>query len=149
DHSGRPFYIREFVEGTTLLDLGAKGMINLTSAIGDLIDVANVVERVHGLGLVHRNLSPENVLIARDGMPWLIGFGRVRRLQDLRLSNAEPPFGAIIDVDVRGLQRLLKWICQAIHDPIPPGLEDAQQPDAFANAREFAEGITAFSQGPD
>lgn len=146
EHSAQLYYLREFVDGATLLEQGAKGLINLTSAIRILVEVAKVVERVHGQKLVHRNLSAENVLLAKDGTPWLIGFGRVRRLFESRLSDSEPPFGAIIDVDVRGLQRMLKWVCQAIHDPIPRGLEDAQQPDAFADAREFAAAIAPFHQ---
>ena len=144
EYAGQPYYVREFVDGATLLEQGAKGLIDFMSALRVLVEVASVVQRVHGRGLVHRNLSAENVLIAKDGTPWLIGFGRVRRLYESRLSDSEPPFGAITDVDVRGLQRMLKWVCQAIHDPIPRGLEDAQQPDAFADAREFAEAIAAF-----
>jgi serine/threonine protein kinase len=144
EHAGQLYYVREFVDGTTLLQLGAKGLINLTSAIRILVEVAKVVERVHGQKLVHRNLSAENVLIANDGTPWLIGFGRVRRLHESRLSDSEPPFGAIIDVDVRGLQRMLQWVCQVIRGPIPGGLEEVLQPDSIDTPRHFAEALTVF-----
>lgn len=142
EQAGRPYCIREFVEGATLLELGAKGSIDLTSAIRILVEVATVVERVHERMLVHRNLSAENVLIGKDGTPWLIGFGRVRRLYESRLSDSEPPFGAIIGVDVWGLQRMLKWICSLKHDAIPHSLQDAQQSDAFANVRELIDALT-------
>jgi serine/threonine protein kinase len=119
---GRLYSVRELVEGSTLERLVADGSIDMGVGLSVLAEVARVVEWVHGQGFAHRNLSPANVLVARDGSPWLIGFGRV----GLLVGSPMLPSGAAgtpTEVDVRGLQDLLRWLCAALQQPVPDSLD--------------------------
>ncbi len=119
---GRLHRVREVVEGSTLERLVADGSIDLRVGLSVLAEVARVVERVHGQGFAHRNLSPANVLVARDGTPWLIGFGRVGLLVGAPMLPSEAA-GTPAEVDVRGLQDLLRWLCAALRQPVPDSLD--------------------------
>ncbi|KAH7680069.1 Pkinase-domain-containing protein, partial [Aphelenchoides avenae] len=44
--------------------------------------VASALKHVHSLGVVHRDLKPDNVMICFDGTPKLVDFGESARLQD-------------------------------------------------------------------
>jgi hypothetical protein len=65
-----------------------------------------------------------NVLVARGGTPWLIGFGRVGLLAGSPSLPAGAP-GTPSDVDVQGLRDLLCWLCGALQHPVPDSLQRA------------------------
>ncbi|KAJ3099015.1 hypothetical protein HDU96_010851 [Phlyctochytrium bullatum] len=44
------------------------------TAARELIHVIGVLEAVHGRGWVHRDLHPKNVVVAGNGMPWLVSW---------------------------------------------------------------------------
>ena len=126
-YQGVPYHGREYVEGTTLEQRVMNGTIRLGEGLAVVIGVARTIHEIHGRGFVHRNLHPSNILIANDGTPRLIGFGRV----GLRPGVVERFDGIAVcppDVDVEQLGRMLTWLCagvidrgkEAIH---PPGLE--------------------------
>jgi len=80
---GRPFLVLEFIEGPSLrevlLDRGAippREMMEILEPLCDALSVA------HGAGLVHRDVKPSNVILARDDSgkvrPVLLDFGLVK-----------------------------------------------------------------------
>ncbi len=116
EHQGRPFYIREFVEGGTLEERVAAGSISPREGTRVLVAIAGAVARVHGRGVAHRNLHPANILVAADGVAKLIGFGRVGWLSG---SGMLPPGtqGVAAEVDVLALQGMLDWLFSALGNP--------------------------------
>jgi len=70
---GRPYCVRELVEGSTLEQRIADGSIGLRAGLAVVAETVRVVEWVHAQGFAHRNLSPSNVLVDRDGSVWLMG----------------------------------------------------------------------------
>lgn len=91
DDSGEPYVVVEFVEGRSLADvrqravqLGAR--INWPEAVALAIEVAQALAHVHEragidgtpLGIVHRDLSPQNVMVGYAGETKLIDFGTAR-----------------------------------------------------------------------
>jgi serine/threonine protein kinase len=85
-HEGdEAFLVLEYVEGVDLLRLGA-GPVPLRLALRVVHDVLSALETVHAardddgrpLGLVHRDLSPSNVLVSTDGKVKLTDFGIAR-----------------------------------------------------------------------
>jgi len=144
---GQPnFYAREFVEGSTLEQLAAARSLTLQEGITVLAAVARAIVRVHTRGIAHCNLHPSNVLVAVDGTPKLIGFGRVELLTG---SDMLPPgsAGVLPEVDVRGLQDLLRWLCVTLQQPVPAGLEWVMAPESATTASAFAEDLDSYLRG--
>ncbi|MFP4500086.1 MAG: serine/threonine protein kinase [Candidatus Hydrogenedentota bacterium] len=69
------FYTMEYVRGKTLRAwLNQRGRLDLGSAVRVLCLVAHALEHAHRI-TIHRDLSPENVMILRDGSVRLLDFG--------------------------------------------------------------------------
>src|SRR5262245_44620955 len=57
------YYVREFVEGSTLEQLVTTGAVGLRESIAVLTIIAGAVNRMHAQGIAHRNLRGSNVLV--------------------------------------------------------------------------------------
>jgi serine/threonine protein kinase len=135
--AGQLFSVRAFVDGSDLEQRIASGTIDLRSGLAIVARVAKVLQWVHDQGFVHRNLSAANVLVATDGSPWLIGFGRVGHLSGSpRLPAGET--GTPAEVDARGLQDLVSWLCGALGETLPPDLRGVCAHDADATPGAIA-----------
>lgn len=73
----RTYYmIMEYVSGTDLRDiLVGRGPIDPAYASEIVLSICEALEAAHATGLVHRDVKPENVLIARDGTVKVADFG--------------------------------------------------------------------------
>ncbi len=64
---GLPYYTMPFVEGESLrVRLAASGPPRRAEAIGMLRDVARALAYAHEHGVIHRDIKPDNVLLAGD-----------------------------------------------------------------------------------
>jgi serine/threonine-protein kinase len=87
DHAGTPFIAMEWIEGESLHALltqtARRRTITPAMAVGLVARVAAGLHVVHGLsgedgkllGVVHRDVSPHNILISVDGAVKLVDFG--------------------------------------------------------------------------
>ncbi len=75
--------VMELVDGPRLADLVAHGSLDLRETLLYGQQIAEGLAAAHGLGLVHRDLKAENVLIAQAGPPAakILDFGLVRDLE--------------------------------------------------------------------
>ena len=72
------FLVMELVEGGTLRDvLRARGPLGVPAALAVLEPVLAGLAEAHRLGLVHRDVKPENVLISHTGEVKVADFGLV------------------------------------------------------------------------
>lgn len=77
----RGLYIQmELVEGTTLRALLKEGPVPLDRALSIGCAVLEALVHAHEKGILHLDVKPENVLIARDGTVKLVDFGLARAL---------------------------------------------------------------------
>jgi tRNA A-37 threonylcarbamoyl transferase component Bud32 len=72
------YIISELVEGGTLGDLAARGRLSLRRALDVLVQAARAMEHSHSLGIIHRDLKLDNVLVTRDGNIKVTDFGLSR-----------------------------------------------------------------------
>ncbi|MEU4743525.1 protein kinase [Actinosynnema sp. NPDC023658] len=79
--------LRELVERT--------GPLPVETASAYAAGIADALERLHGLGVVHGDLKPQNVLVGGDGAPLLIDFGSASVALPIGdATGGTPPFAA-------------------------------------------------------
>lgn len=76
---GFNYLVMDYVEGQTLLDrIRLGGVLSPAEAVETLTPVAEALSHCHSLGILHRDVKPENILLSPSG-PLLVDFGLVRR----------------------------------------------------------------------
>lgn len=74
------FLVQEYIEGTSYWELlKRKGKLNETNVIDLIKQILPVLDYIHDAGLVHRDISPDNLILrTHDRQPVLIDFGCVK-----------------------------------------------------------------------
>jgi len=74
---GSYFLVLEYIQGTSLSEIIARGRLPVARAIHVARQIAAALEGVHAMGIVHRDLKPLNVMVAEEQSDWvkLIDFG--------------------------------------------------------------------------
>lgn len=94
EQNGRPTIIMEYVSGGSLRDLIQNSAPMPLGRVLDIgLELADALSRAHHLNIIHRDMKPENVLLAADGTPRLTDFG-VARLERDDVKLTQP--GAIL-----------------------------------------------------
>ncbi len=80
DEKGQFYLVQEWIEGETLtVRVKNSGPLNENSAKQILVDLLPVLDYIHGRGMIHRDIKPDNIILrARDNLPVLIDFGAVK-----------------------------------------------------------------------
>jgi eukaryotic-like serine/threonine-protein kinase len=87
---GTYFMVMEFVRGLNLRSLLTEyGRLEPAQAVEVALPVLSALDHAHGHGIVHRDVKPENILIARDGMVKVADFGLARAYAESSVSQAE------------------------------------------------------------
>jgi serine/threonine-protein kinase len=92
---GRLVMTAEFVEGTTLAEHCSRGPMPPARAIRTICDVLSGLEEAHALGVVHRGITAEHVIVTKDGAVKLGGFGLAKPASDVNLTRAGAVMGDI------------------------------------------------------
>ncbi|NOT27958.1 MAG: serine/threonine protein kinase, partial [Acidobacteria bacterium] len=72
---GNPVLIVEYLEGGTVLDNLRRGPFSIDEALGLGILIADVLDRLHGAGILHRDVKPSNIGYTLEGSPKLLDLG--------------------------------------------------------------------------
>jgi serine/threonine protein kinase, bacterial len=78
--NGQFYLIQEYIEGQTLnTKVSTQGVMSENAVRDILISLLPVLDYVHGRGIVHRDIKPDNIIIRHsDSKPVLIDFGAVK-----------------------------------------------------------------------
>lgn len=95
DSQGRIYFTMKLVTGRALNEVfalareRAEGW-NLARAVSVLVRACEAVAHAHEHGVVHRDLKPQNILVARLGEVYVMDWGLARRLDRRDLHNLRP-----------------------------------------------------------
>src|SRR5438128_6084480 len=82
--------VMEFVRGHNLRSLLMEhGRLEPAQVTEVALQVLAALDHAHGHGIVHRDVKPENILIADDGTVKVADFGLARAFADSTISQAE------------------------------------------------------------
>ena len=83
----------EFVAGATVAQLCRQGPMASAAAIRVVCDVLSGLEEAHALGIVHRGITAEHVMVTPEGEGKLGGFGLAKSVADVSLTQAGAVLG--------------------------------------------------------
>jgi predicted ATPase/serine/threonine protein kinase len=92
---GSTHYIAmELVEGKTLRELLAGGLLPIQKTIGIAAQVAEGLAKAHEAGIAHRDIKPANLMVSDDGFVKILDFGLAKlgatggEMSDMRTASA-------------------------------------------------------------
>ncbi|HLJ59330.1 MAG TPA: PASTA domain-containing protein [bacterium] len=90
------FIVMEFIEGENLKTLLRRvGPLDEAQAARIATQVCDVLEYAHAEGIVHRDIKPQNILIAADGQVKVTDFGIARALAATTITETGTVLGSV------------------------------------------------------
>jgi serine/threonine-protein kinase len=81
-HDGLPFFVMEYLEGEDLASALARSRLTVEQTAGIMLAICAAISEMHEQGLIHRDLKPGNIFLARDKLgnivPTVLDFGIVK-----------------------------------------------------------------------
>jgi Tol biopolymer transport system component len=100
DFEGLPYLVTELVEGGTLKSWAETDQRSWHDIVDLLAGVADALAAAHEAGILHRDIKPDNILIARNGYAKLADFGLAKLVQRAdqtsTLTRARTQHGVLI-----------------------------------------------------
>jgi eukaryotic-like serine/threonine-protein kinase len=86
------YIVMQYVPGQSLDHLILRGPASLQLVLSVGIQVADGLQAAHSLGIFHRDLKPQNVMLTDGGLAKILDFGLARRLrpEDAAFDPAKP-----------------------------------------------------------
>ncbi len=88
---GRYYYlVMQYISGTTLSEVYEErgGKLSEGEVVNWAITMCDVVGYLHGKGVMHRDISPENIMLSEAGSIMFIDFGTMRELRQVTDGKA-------------------------------------------------------------
>lgn len=97
DENNTAYYVMEFLEGETLLSYlrSHKGKLSFSDSVALMMPVIIGMQKVHDSGTTHRDISPDNMFLCRDGSVRIIDFGAAA-------SRSSPLASSFIPIEKEG-----------------------------------------------
>lgn len=83
------YIVMEYVEGTTLKEYVKQngGRLSMEKTMSILSPIMKALDMVHKAGVIHRDISPDNIMLLPNGGVKLLDFGAVRDMTSASIST--------------------------------------------------------------
>ncbi len=89
ESNGVHFFVMEFVDGPVVGGiLRTEGTLNERRAVNIILQIARGLDQAWRVGLIHRDIKPDNIMLTKDGVAKLCDMGLVK---DLTLAPGQSP----------------------------------------------------------
>ena len=80
EENGTGYFVMEYLDGCSLLDYikSHNGRLTWDEAMGIALPIMDALTAMHEKGVIHRDVTPDNIYITRDGQVKLLDFGAAR-----------------------------------------------------------------------
>jgi serine/threonine-protein kinase len=86
-HAHTHYFVMEYVDGCSALQvLRRRGRFSERRAMSIAREIADAIRYAHGRGMLHRDIKPDNILLARSGHAKLADYGLVKLADDAALA---------------------------------------------------------------
>jgi eukaryotic-like serine/threonine-protein kinase len=87
--------LMEYIDGATLETLFSAGRVPLENGVGYIKQVLAALEYAHRQGVVHRDVSPANIIVTTNGQAKLTDFGLAKSYGDSLVTNCGEILGSL------------------------------------------------------
>ncbi|MEJ7810808.1 MAG: serine/threonine-protein kinase, partial [Gemmatimonadaceae bacterium] len=94
-----PYFVMPFIEGESLRARIVRGPLSVREAVSIMKDVARALAYAHGRGIIHRDIKPDNILLAANSAV-VTDFGVAKALSASREGNPRPAAMTITGVGI-------------------------------------------------
>jgi serine/threonine protein kinase len=93
---GTCFIVMELLAGRSLAELLRLGRLGEDRVVAIVDQVADALAAVHAIGVVHRDLKPQNIFVCDDGNVKLLDFGIAKLARSAEGSSIDTASGSLI-----------------------------------------------------
>lgn len=90
EENNTAYMVMEFLEGQTLQNQLLGGALSIGNVLAVGTRIGEALATVHDARLLHQDVQPKNIFLARDGRVVLIGFGTAREYSDAARALTAP-----------------------------------------------------------
>ncbi len=87
EKDGYNFIVSEFIEGLTLSELIKRKKISASQICDIAIQIAKALAAAHNIGVIHRDIKPDNVMMREDGIVKVLDFGLAKLVPEESQSD--------------------------------------------------------------
>jgi eukaryotic-like serine/threonine-protein kinase len=86
---GQHYIAMEYIEGVTLREYLRRARLKPLEAIDITLQVARALLAAHSMGVLHRDIKPDNIMIHRDGYVKVLDFGLAKSTTALKSQHED------------------------------------------------------------
>ncbi|MCD4783132.1 MAG: protein kinase [Candidatus Eremiobacteraeota bacterium] len=90
--NGKPFLVMEYVEGQNLRHWSRNKRRAIPLLLEKFEMICDAIDHAHKLGIIHRDMKPENVLVTYNGKVKIMDFGLARKVQETSMITSPGTF---------------------------------------------------------
>lgn len=145
------YLVMEFLDGTPLYRLvDGKGRIPADELLPRLVPLLQDIAKLHNAGVIHRDISPDNLMWLKSGTLKLMDFGCARSIEDGKSMTValKQGFAPVEQYRTRGqgpwtdVYALCATVYYCLTGKVPPSAPDRLMGDALTPPNALGAGLT-------